>query len=350
MGHPARLLPSVLGASLDARLAVSDGAAIVRDVKDDLCKARNQLRCLGKSARGALKAEVSTLRRELAERQKRSVKELLEASQVVLCTNTGAADRALSCLPPEHAFDLVVIDEAAQALEVSCWVALLRGRRAVLAGDHQQLPPVVKSEAADKKGFGVTLFERLLRGPHGQGLGVMLTAQYRMHASVCTWASDELYGGRLVADSSVAEHRLCDLEHVEMNDETETPLMLIDTAGCDCEEDEGSGAGSGASSGAGSGAGAKRAAASALHEAESKSNVAEARIVAQHVRVLLGCGLRHSEIGVITPYNAQVEVLRDVLAEERAVPSATGEGSALEIGTVDGFQGREKEVSASDCL
>lgn len=346
----------MLGASLDARLAVSDGAAIVRDVKDDLCKARNQLRCLGKSARGALKAEVSTLRRELAERQKRSVKELLEASQVVLCTNTGAADRALSCLPPEHAFDLVVIDEAAQALEVSCWVALLRGRRAVLAGDHQQLPPVVKSEAADKKGFGVTLFERLLRGPHGQGLGVMLTAQYRMHASVCTWASDELYGGRLVADSSVAEHRLCDLEHVETNDETETPLMLIDTAGCDCEEDEGSGAGSGgssgagASSGAGSGAGAKRAAASALHEAESKSNVAEARIVAQHVRVLLGCGLRHSEIGVITPYNAQVEVLRDVLAEERAVPSATGEGSALEIGTVDGFQGREKEVSASDCL
>ena len=350
MGHPARLLPSVLGASLDARLAVSDGAAIVRDVKDDLCKARNQLRCLGKSARGALKAEVSTLRRELAERQKRSVKELLEASQVVLCTNTGAADRALSCLPPEHAFDLVVIDEAAQALEVSCWVALLRGKRAVLAGDHQQLPPVVKSEAADKKGFGVTLFERLLRGPHGQGLGVMLTAQYRMHASVCTWASDELYGGRLVADSSVAEHRLCDLAHVETNDETETPLMLIDTAGCDCEEDEGSGAGSGGSSGAGSGAGAKRAAASALHEAESKSNVAEARIVAQHVRVLLGCGLRHSEIGVITPYNAQVEVLRDVLAEERAVPSATGEGSALEIGTVDGFQGREKEVSPSDCL
>jgi len=68
------------------------------------------------------------------------------------------------------------------------------------------------------------------------------------------------------------------------------------------------------------------------------------------VRVLLGCGLRHSEIGVITPYNAQVEVLRDMLAEERAVPSATGEGSALEIGTVDGFQGREKEVSASDYL
>jgi len=226
VGHPARLLPSVLGASLDARLAVSDGAAIVRDVKGELSAARNQLRREGRRARAALKAEMSTLRRELAERQRRSVRQLLEASQVVLCTNTGAADRALSCLPPEHAFDLVVIDEAAQALEASCWVALLRGRRAVLAGDHQQLPPVVKSEEAGRRGFGVTLFERLLCGPHGAGLGVMLTAQYRMHAAVCAWASGELYGGRLIADGSVAEHRLCDLSHVDPTDETEAPLVL----------------------------------------------------------------------------------------------------------------------------
>ena len=75
----------------------------------------------------------------------------------------GAADRALGCLPDDFAFDLVVIDEAAQALEASCWVALLKGKRAVLAGDHLQLPPVVKSEAAARRGFGVTLFERLQR-------------------------------------------------------------------------------------------------------------------------------------------------------------------------------------------
>ena len=89
------------------------------------------------------------LRRELSQRQQKSVRDLLMAAQVVLCTNTGAQDRALQQLPEGHAFDLVVIDEAAQALETTCWVALLRGRRAVLAGDHQQLPPVVKSEAAE---------------------------------------------------------------------------------------------------------------------------------------------------------------------------------------------------------
>ena len=192
IGHPARLLPSVVGASLDARLATSEGAAIVRDVKDDLARARAALACrrrdkgkgterdkrtpsgggasavgassvgassVGASSVGAshgtLKAEVSTLRAELRERQQRSVCELLQGAHVVLCTNTGAADRALRCLPAEHAFDLVVLDEAAQALEPSCYVPLLRGRRAVLAGDHRQLPPVVKSDAAAHKGFAV---------------------------------------------------------------------------------------------------------------------------------------------------------------------------------------------------
>ena len=142
------------------------GGGVRRDVQKELDGARAKLRKEGgrgakggASSRAALKTEVSTLRRELTQRQKRSVCDVLAAAQVVLCTNTGAADRALTCLPREFAFDLVVIDEAAQALEASCWVALLRGRRAVLAGDHLQLPPVVHSEAAVAKGFGATRFE-----------------------------------------------------------------------------------------------------------------------------------------------------------------------------------------------
>lgn len=193
VGHPARLLPSVMGAALDARLATSDGAAIVRDVKKDIDAARLAMRgARSKGVRAGLQGEVSKLRKELKAREQKSVVDLLTAAQVVLCTNTGAQDRALRALPPEHAFDVVVIDEAAQALEAACWVPLLRGRRAVLAGDHRQLPPVVKSAEAAAQGFGVTLFERLLRD-HGDGIGVMLTTQYRMHASICDWASAELY-------------------------------------------------------------------------------------------------------------------------------------------------------------
>ena len=199
---------------------------------------------------------------------------------------------------------------------------------------------MVKSEAAERRGFGVTLFERLLR-THGESVGTMLTEQYRMNACICRWASDELYGGRLVAAPAVAEHTLAGLDHVEANELTEAALLLIDTAGCDCEEDEVHSGGSGSNGGGSSGNGLAR-----LSElvAGSKSNAAEARLVGEHVRALLAAGLRHAEIGVITPYNAQVERLREELAEERLIPSASGEGSALEVGTVDGFQGREKEA------
>mmetsp|Transcript_34747 Transcript_34747/g.115144 ORF Transcript_34747/g.115144 Transcript_34747/m.115144 type:complete len:177 (-) Transcript_34747:72-602(-) len=102
--------------------------------------------------------------------------------------------------------------------------------------------------------------------------------------------------------------------------------MLIDTAGCDCEEDEGEGGGGA------NGGGTKRPSASPL-VAESKSNTAEARVVGQHVRALLAAGLRHGEIGVITPYNAQALLLQRSLCEEE-----------VEVKSVDGFQGREKEL------
>ena len=117
--------------------------------------------------------------------------------------------------------------------------------------------------------------------------------------------------------ASVAAHHLADLPHVEATEETEASLVLIDTAGCDCEEDvvddADSGAGGGGASGGGAGGGAV-ARASRLSElvAGSKSNAAEARLVGQHVRALLAAGVHHAEIGVITPYNAQVERLREV--------------------------------------
>lgn len=108
-------------------------------------------------------------------------------------------------------FDLVVVDEAAQALEPACWSALLRGKRGLLAGDHLQLPPTVVSEAAAAAGLAATLFERLQgmapKGPRS----VMLTQQYRMHTDIMDWCSVALYGGRLVAAPAVAAHTLADL-------------------------------------------------------------------------------------------------------------------------------------------
>lgn len=116
VGHPARLHQSVLSVSLDARMSRSDGAAIVADVQTELADARRKLDAGGKESggRSQLRAEIKQLRKELTTRQLKAVRDLLMASEVVLCTNTGAADRAFEALPVGHAFDLVVIDEAAQ--------------------------------------------------------------------------------------------------------------------------------------------------------------------------------------------------------------------------------------------
>ena len=114
---------------------------------------------------------------------------------------------ALSGTMRHQSFDVVVIDEAAQALEPSCWGAMLKGNKCVLAGDHLQLPPTVMSKAAAAEGLSETLFARVHSKWHHAGVARMLTVQYRMNQHIMQWASDELYDGRLTAAESVAHHR-----------------------------------------------------------------------------------------------------------------------------------------------
>src|SRR5690606_40473512 len=128
---------------------------------------------------GEARAELRRLRDELRAQQDATIRGLLDTAQVVLATTTGAADPLLG----GRAFDLVVIDEAAQAIEAACWIALLRGRRAVLAGDHLQLPPTIVSPEAAARGLARTMFARLAESPSGAALTRMLTVQYRMHES-----------------------------------------------------------------------------------------------------------------------------------------------------------------------
>ncbi len=100
----------------------------------------------------------------------------MSGAQVIATTLSGCLSKVLN----DQQFDIVVIDEAAQALEPACWGALLKGRRAILAGDHLQLPPTVLSKEAEKKGLGKTLFERL-QTLWGEQASRMLTVQYRCH-------------------------------------------------------------------------------------------------------------------------------------------------------------------------
>lgn len=314
VGHPARMLPSVLDSCLDAKVARADNSEVAADIAREM----KELTCtlLGAKGRERREAqrELRRLGKEQRQRQRQAVQDVLASAQVVATTLTGAAGRDLHGME----FDVCVVDEAAQALEAACWLAMLHARKAVLAGDHLQLPPTVQSPEAERGGLGVTLFQRLHRSL-GEGATRMLTVQYRMHADICGWASGALYGGALRPHASVARHTLAQLlpparlERDEGDQETLPVLYLIDTTGCDGFEETGG-------------------------EGESKWNEGEAHVAIAHAQGLLSKGLAAADIGIIAPYAAQVARLRELRAEGGTALAA------LEISTVDGFQGREKEA------
>ena len=177
----------------------------------------------------------------------------------------------------------------------------------VLAGDHCQLPPTVVSQPAAAEGLGVSLFERLMQR-YGPAVARRLTVQYRMHTQIMDFSSLEFYEAELTADDSVAGHLLCELPGVAATPLTQTPLELWDTAGAGYDEET-------------------------EPDGESRRNPQEAALVVRKVRLLLDSGLAPQDIAVIAPYAAQVRLLRSEL------PIA-----GLEIDSVDGFQGREKEA------
>ncbi|NWT44032.1 SMBP2 protein, partial [Chroicocephalus maculipennis] len=310
LGHPARLLEPIQQHSLDAVLARGDNAQIVADIRKDIDQAfAKSKKAQDRGERSHFLGEIKALRKELKEREESAMAAALTRASVVLATNTGASsDGPLKLLPEDH-FDLVVIDECAQALEAGCWVPLLRAPKCVLAGDHKQLPPTILSHKAAAKGLALSLMERLIER-YGEQIVKMLTVQYRMHQAIMQWASSEMYSGRLTAHPSVAQHLLRDLPGVASTEETTVPLLLIDTAGCGLFELE-------------------------VEDEQSKGNPGEVQLAALHIQALVEAGVKAQDIAVVAPYNLQVDMLREHLCHRYP---------ELEIKSVDGFQGREKEA------
>ncbi|XP_067849812.1 DNA-binding protein SMUBP-2 isoform X2 [Heptranchias perlo] len=310
LGHPARLLESIQRHSLDAVLAHSDNTQIVMDIRKDIDQAFAKMKkAQDRGEKVHFRGEIKTLRKELRAREETAIVQILKKATVVLATNTGASNDGPLKLMSDDYFDLVVIDECAQALEASCWIPLLKAPKCILAGDHKQLPPTIISHKAAANGLALSLMERLIQR-YGEQVVKMLTVQYRMHDAVMQWASNQMYHGRLTAHRMVAEHLLKDLPGVASTEETKIPLLLIDTSGCGLfeldEEDE-----------------------------QSKGNQGEVQIVAMHIQALTEAGVHPKDIAVIAPYNLQVQLLRKELSSKHP---------ELEIKSVDGFQGREKEA------
>lgn len=401
VGAPERISDAALESSLEARVRDAtagyfDQARSTRrrelvDATRRGWEKRDELRRIGgktrktrlpdregtadaKLSRRALDAKLSRLRGEQKKMassgrktRAKAEREILANADVVLATTVGAGAENIQKLP---AFDLLVLDEAAQATEPAAWIPLVRCARAVLVGDPRQLAPLVRSEEARRRGLGTPVmarvsvpqqrraesrrssegFSQLNDAPasallSGGVLGCALRTQYRSHAAISDWASRETYGGALAASPSVATRLLRDLPGVVATAATSAPLLLLDTR-----------VASGALLG-GCAEATERDLLASLSDygptpvPETKSsasfsslvNEGEAYAVTMHVAGLLRAGVAPAQIAVQSPYAAQVRLMQRRLREAARIGLAPG-AEGVEVASVDSFQGREAEA------
>jgi ATP-dependent RNA/DNA helicase IGHMBP2 len=203
LGHPARVNQSTAKYCVDALIANDDGTDIVSDIREEIEGLRKELlTCRNGNRRKGIQSEIRILSKESRKREDKIVKGIIKHVDVVLCTCVTASSRLLR----DTVFDIVIIDEAAQALEVSCWIPMLMSNRCVLVGDHNQLPPTVKSPKASS--LSLTLFEKIIKNPIFSKFSYLLDIQYRMNDLICKWSSKYMYGGQLISHNSVASRTI----------------------------------------------------------------------------------------------------------------------------------------------
>jgi superfamily I DNA and/or RNA helicase len=338
LGNPSRvselLLKHTLDAGVMAHASYAKMHAMRQTAEQHRQTASERVRNFGfeeRQRRQWLREEARTLRQAADDLERFMTEDVLESVQVITCTLVGASHRTIRHL----GFETVFIDEAAQALEPGCWIPIAKGQRLVLAGDHHQLPPTVKSEKAAREGLRETLFEKCIqRQPN---TARMLKVQYRMHAHIMGFSSEKFYGGQLVPHASVRHADLAAYDprfnSPRFNDPRfapDQPVEFIDTAGCGFQE-------------------------LAIPESRSTANPEEAHLLLERLAQLLDKLSEPGEptepdqrpltIGVIAPYRAQINYLKDAI-EDSAVLNDLLLQRRLSVGTVDSFQGQERDIIA----
>jgi len=269
-------------------------------------KAIRELRANHKRGDGKYHQKMERLKDRATELEIRINVELFDAARVIACTLVGSAHRLLD----GHRFGTVFIDEAAQALEAATWIPIRRCSRVILAGDHCQLPPTVKSFGALKGGLGKTLMERIVENkPEAVTL---LRMQYRMNEEIMRFSSDWFYGGNVEAAPEVKYRSILDLD---------VPIEWIDTKSPSLGEGLGVGF-------------------SLLNEAEAEltlqvlhdffERIGKTRILNERL-----------DVGIISPYRAQVQLLRRLVKKHEYFKPFR---SFISVNTIDGFQGQERDI------
>jgi ATP-dependent RNA/DNA helicase IGHMBP2 len=310
LGHPARTLESLRHGNLAAQTEEDPvyekvreiDAARERLIRRKSSNGRRERAQLGYDERHDREREVGRLWREARDLEFEIQRRIVTSASVVLATHAGISKRFV-----KGDFDLVAMDEASQATEPLSWVPLTLAKKAVFAGDANQLPPTIYSKEAAEGGLATTLFDRL-KDLVPDSLQTLLRVQYRMHEDIMRFPSDRFYEGRLIAHESVAKHTADELPGVAPTPLTSKPVTYVDTAGAGFDE-------------------------SWNDLLESRENRGEAELAVKILYELLGAGLKTRDVSILTPYVAQAKLLKTLVREP-----------GLEIGSVDGFQGREKEA------
>ena len=222
---------------------------------------------------------------------------MIRNADVVTCTLVGSSNRYLR----DKSFETVIIDEAAQALEPSCWIPIIKAQKVIMAGDPFQLPPTVKSPEAGQKGLSKTLIEKGVE--RLDTVSLFKNTIPDCIAALWAFRTSSFMRMKLVADSSVADH--------ELAASTYTPVEFVDTAGCGFDEVRDP-------------------------ESLSLSNPEEAGILRKHLEELVA-GNETASFGIISPYRDQVKALK-------AGIEGAFDALDLTIQTIDSFQGQERDV------
>lgn len=302
IGNPTRVNDKMLSFTYERRFEAHPDYPQLWSIR----KAIRELRQQRKHA-DSWHQKMDRLKSRATELELRIRSSLFGEARVIASTLTGAANRVLE----GEKYSTLFIDEAAQALEAACWIAIRKAGRVVLAGDHCQLPPTVKSIMALKGGLGKTLMERIVENK--PETVTLLKMQYRMNEQIMKFSSDWFYNGMVESAPMVSHRGILDYD---------IPMMWIDTAECDGKEEF-------------------------VGENFGRINRAEAEMTLQTLQQYLEkIGkqriLEESiDVGIISPYRAQVQLLRKELRKREFFRPYR---HLLTVNTVDGFQGQERDI------
>ena len=310
IGNPTRVNDKMLSFTYERRFEAHPDYEMLWAIR----KAIRELRAQKKRG-GSFHQKMERLKERATELEVRIRTELFGEARVIACTLVGSANRLLD----GQKFGTLFIDEAAQALEAACWIPIRRVSRVILAGDHCQLPPTVKSYEALKAGLGKTLMERIVENK--PEVVTLLKMQYRMNEEIMRFSSDWFYGNQVESAPEVRFRSILDLD---------IPMTWIDTSQFDLPED--------------SDISFKE---TFVGESFGRINTAEAELtllaLEQYFEKIGKTRIldERLDVGVISPYRAQVQYLRRLLKNKEFFKPFR---HLISVNTVDGFQGQERDI------